>query len=711
MRRETFMRRAAGEAGSTDGQIDLSRLARAIWRRKLWIVLPTVIAGIAAPVYVTLATPHYRSQALVLIENRETAYNRPEGSDRGAERLSPDPEAIQSEVQLALSRDLARTVVRDLKLGERPEFNPEAGASPVSIVLRLIGLSRDPSRITFEERVLERFYSSLSVYQVDRSRVIGIDFGSENPLLAAQVANAVAEQLLAFQRAAKQETMRQTAHWLSGEIEQLRARVAEAEARVEDFRGKSNLYIGSSNNTLSAQQLGEVNLQIVAARAQRVEAESKAKMIREMLRSGRPIEASDIVNSELIRRLNEQRVTLQAQLAEQSSTLLGQHPRIKELKAQIADLETQTRVEAAKLARSLENDAKMIEERVGEFGANLDLAKKQASALGVVDVQLRALEREAKSQRDLLEAYLARYRDVTARESPEAVLPDARIVSQAVPASTPYFPKKVPIVLIVVLATLICAVTLVTLRELLSSEAQQRLSGPSAEELPADLAAEAPPPWIARGGSAAVSAEPPPQARRLTAIAEHVQSLGRGLIVVTPADANEPAADVALELARELGHRGARILLLNLDVRANVISDLAADPRVPGFADLIFGVAHFNEVIQRDRARRVHWIPVGRGIRDTAALLAGERLAIVLGALAQTYDHVVAVAPALTPMPEATRLARFSRGVLVVAAEGQENAGTAASDNLAKQGFTNVAIVAVAPDAAPPHDTPRRAAA
>jgi polysaccharide biosynthesis transport protein len=276
---------------------------------------------------------------------------------------------------------------------------------------------------------------------------------------------------------------------------------------------KSNLYIGSSNNTLSAQQLGEVNSQIVAARAQRVEAESKAKMIREMLRSGRPIEASDIVNSELIRRLNEQRVTLQAQLAEQSSTLLGQHPRIKELKAQIADLETQTRMEAAKLARSLENDAKMIEERVGEFGANLDLAKKQASALGVVDVQLRALEREAKSQRDLLEAYLARYRDVTARESPEAVLPDARIVSQAVPASTPYFPKKVPIVLIVVLATLICAVTLVTLRELLSSEAQRRLSGPSAEELPADLAAEAPPPWIARGGSAAVSAEPPPQAQ------------------------------------------------------------------------------------------------------------------------------------------------------------------------------------------------------
>jgi len=51
-------------------------------------------------------------------------------------------------------------------------------------------------------------------------------------------------------------------------------------------------------------------------------------------------------NSELTRRLSEQRVTLRAQLAEQSSTLLDNHPRIKELKAQLADLDRQLREEA-----------------------------------------------------------------------------------------------------------------------------------------------------------------------------------------------------------------------------------------------------------------------------------------------------------------------------------------------------------------------------
>jgi Mrp family chromosome partitioning ATPase len=197
----------------------------------------------------------------------------------------------------------------------------------------------------------------------------------------------------------------------------------------------------------------------------------------------------------------------------------------------------------------------------------------------------------------------------------------------------------------------------------------------------------------------------------LIAIADHVQSLGRGIVVVSPSDNESPAAEVALELARELGQRGGRVLLVNLEVGTNAISRLVTDPRVPGFSDLIFGVAHFGEVIQRDRASRVHLIPVGRGIRDTTTLLAGDRLAIVLGALSQTYDHVIAAAPALTQLAKTERLARFSRGALLVASEGREEAGTAASDTLAARGFSNVAVVSVAPEAVPPDNSTSRAAA
>ena len=210
----------------------------------------------------------------------------------------------------------------------------------------------------------------------------------------------------------------------------LRKRVAEAEAKVEEFRSKTNLFIGTNNTSLSNQTLGESNRDLAAARSQKAELESKARVIRDMLKRGGALESADVVNSELIRRLNEQRVTLRAQLAEQSSTLLDNHPRIKELKAQINDLDRQIRDEAQRLARSLENDARIAGARVEQLTSGLDQLKQQAASTNEQDVQLRALEREAKAQRDLLESYLAKYREATARDSLGAV-PATRASSRA----------------------------------------------------------------------------------------------------------------------------------------------------------------------------------------------------------------------------------------------------------------------------------------
>ena len=271
--------------------------------------------------------------------------------------------------------------------------------------------------MTPEERVLEAYYDRLTVFPVEKSRVIVIDFLSENPELAARVANAIADAYLKRLQEAKQDQARSASAWLSGEIESMRKKVADAEAKVEAFRAKSNLLVGPNNTTLSVQQLGDLNAQLAAARAQKSDAGAKAKLIRDMLKSGETIESSDILNSELIRRLSEQRVTLRAQLAEQSSTLLANHPRIKELKAQIADLDIQIRKEAETLARSLENDAKLADAKVD--AQTFDLRPAQEPG-GDVERGRRAAAR-ARARRQIAarpaESYLAKYREATARDS------------------------------------------------------------------------------------------------------------------------------------------------------------------------------------------------------------------------------------------------------------------------------------------------------
>ena len=313
---------------SGTGDLDLHALGLALLNKRRWIIIPTLLAAVLSIAAVNLVTPRYKSEARILIDGRENVFLRPNG-ERNEERSAPlDPEAVTSQVQLLLSRDLAREIIKKNKLAERPEFDPVLqGFSPLKSLLALFGIGRDPFSLTPEERVLDAYYDRFTAYAVDKSRVIVIEFQSLDPELASRVANSIADGYLVLQQGARQDQAKSAGQWLSGEIENLRKKVADAESRVEDFRSKSSLFVGTNNTTLSNQQMGELNTQLNNARALKSDAESKARLIREMLQSGKPIEASDVINSELIRRLSEQRVTLRGQLAEQSSTLLDGHPR------------------------------------------------------------------------------------------------------------------------------------------------------------------------------------------------------------------------------------------------------------------------------------------------------------------------------------------------------------------------------------------------
>ena len=195
-------------------------LGAALWRNKWKILRPTILIALVTLAVVMVIPPKYLSESRVLVVGRDNIYLRPDADKDIVDRSVVDPEAVTSQVQLILSRDLASEVIDKLKLGERREFDPAlGGVSLVKRVLGIFGFIKNPMSMTPEERVLEAYYDRLSVYAVDKSRVIVIDFLSENPELAARVANAVADAYLERQQSAKQEQARSAGQWLSGEIE------------------------------------------------------------------------------------------------------------------------------------------------------------------------------------------------------------------------------------------------------------------------------------------------------------------------------------------------------------------------------------------------------------------------------------------------------------------------------------------------------------
>jgi succinoglycan biosynthesis transport protein ExoP len=690
------------------GDLDFVAIGQALSRKRYWIIIPTLLAAVLSVAAVNLITPRYKSEVRILIDGRENVFLRPNG-ERNDDRNALDAEAVTSQVQLMMSRDLARDVIKKNKLAELPEFDPVLrGFSPLKSLLALIGVGRDPLSLTPEERVLDAYYDRFTAYAVDKSRVIVVEFQSRDPDLAAQVANSIADDYLVLQQGARRDQARSAGQWLAGEIENLRKKVAEAESRVEDFRSKSSLFVGTNNTTLSNQQMGELNTQLNNARSLKSDAESKARLIREMLQTGKPIEASEVLNSELIRRLSEQRVTLRAQLAEQSSTLLDNHPRIKELKAQLADLDRQIRDEAGKLSRSLDNDARIASGRVDGLSANLDLLKKQASSANGQDVQLRALDREAKAQRDLLESYLAKYREATTRENIEAAPADGRIISRASVSNSPAYPKKLPIVLIATLATLMLSTGLIVTGELLRMTIPRAavalgsvslrtvslgsLSMPMREPAAKVLAAPAEPGPAVESVAAPLAPEIESELSEVEQLAEKLLAAGSAArkVTILGTASNESITLTALTIARAIAD-SARVIVVDLAAASPTISAVSVDPSAPGLAELMQGEASFTQVITKDRLSRAHLVSSGRP-GSNLALLQSPRLGLAIDALLKVYDHVLLDAGSASDLP-AELLTSQACAVVVPDASMSTNARGIMCDELKAVGFNDVTML------------------
>jgi uncharacterized protein involved in exopolysaccharide biosynthesis/Mrp family chromosome partitioning ATPase len=683
-----------------NGDIDVRLIGQALARKKHFIIAPTLLALVISLAIVNLITPRYKSEARILIDGRENFFLRPSG-ERDEQRSALDPEAVTSQVQLLLSRELALDVIKKNKLGARTEFDPVLkGINPVKSLLALIGIGRDPFAMTPEERVLNAYYERLTAYAVDKSRVMVVEFQSQDPELAARVANSIADGYLVLQQEARRAQARAAGQWLSGEIESLRKKVSEAEDKVEEFRSKSSLFIGNNNTTLSNQQLGDINAQLANARALKSDAEAKARLIKEMLKTGGPIEASEVLNTELMRRLSEQRVTLRAQLAEQSSTLLGGHPRIKELKAQLADLDQQLRDEAVKLSRSFENDARIASSRVDNLSASLDQLKKLATETNGQDVQLRALEREAKAQRDLLESYLARYREATTRESIDQAPADGRIISRAIVSNTPAYPKKLPVVLIATLATLILTAGSIATGELLRMT-QPRLreaSVPALVEPNLEPSVAAPPSFAAASRTFAPPTQSDAVAAQVTvldeigALAERLRGAGesgRKLTVLGTGDSDAGTA-TALTLARRLA-RDAKVVLIDLSESSAMLKSASTDPAAPGLAELMLSEATFGQIITRDRVSLLHLVSSGKPGFDRN-LLQSPRLMLAVDALMRVYDHVLLDAGTSSDLP-AELLTAHAEVAVVPAPTMPAEARAKMAEQLLAVGFSAVTML------------------
>ncbi|WP_267421068.1 GumC family protein [Methylobacterium sp. GC_Met_2] len=647
-------------SGAQDG-LGLAQVPRILGRSLGWIVGPTLVVALGATVFVNVVSPRYTGESKLILESRDPAFART-AQERGDQLAPIDEQAVASQVQVVMSRDLAREAIRRLKLVGNPEFDPGATSiGPVQRVLMMLGIGANPLDRPAEDRVLDAYFEHLLVYPAGKSRILTIEFRAKDAALAAEAANTIAKLYIASLEADKVDTARYASSWLGGNIDGLRKRVAEAEARVEVFRAKNGLVGSAAGRPLNAQQLGELSSQLSAARILKADLTGKVKAIKDLIKDGRSFEIPDVANNEVIRRIVENRIAVRAQLALESRTLLPAHPRIKELKAQLEDLDAQIKASAERIVRTMENDSKIAEARVESLQAAVDGQQDVVVRGNSSEIQLRALEREAKAQREQLESYLSRYREASARDGEAATPADARIVSRAVTPEVPSFPKKLPIIAFATLITLLLSIGAIIARALLTdaarsasdrdeafdpAEARQRREPVLDRPRFAFPEAMSPTGWSdASDAEAEPTAAAPETAPAATAEAFDLAPLiARISAAPRAADAPSGRRVLILETSRTNGVAGLSTALTRALGGAGTLVAVAlngghGDGKL-GFTDLVAGEAAFLDVIQADRSSGLHVIEAGR---HSSSVLSEEpdALTLTFEAMAEAYDWVV----------------------------------------------------------------------
>ncbi|MBM3578656.1 MAG: hypothetical protein FJX40_13630 [Alphaproteobacteria bacterium] len=409
-----------------------------------------------------------------------------------------------------------------------------------------------------------------------------------------------------------------------GLVASLKARVAEAEARVKEHRARPNAA------AISTRQLGELSNQLSSARTAQADAHGKASLLKNVLRQGRADEIPDIAKSETMRRIEGRRIALQAQLRRESRTFLWKHPRIKKLKAQLADLGAEWRLAAEREARVYENEARLAGARVNDLQRALEEKSRVAGDASAQEAQLRELERAARLVKEQLETETAKDQEAFARErqAPSA----AGIVQRAIAPLFPALPRETVIVGLAILAAFILAIGAIVSSERLGG-ASKNITPAQTRELKFEATSQED---VNDAKASARSPDSAEEATRLTRVA-------CVKVLVAPCDANQKSQDAAIALGRNLARRG-RALLIAADRALMRIDALASpDGASKGLADLLIGEISYSDAIYRDAGSHLHVVPGGVGDSEESGDVSEsqDELESAINALAHAYDFLV----------------------------------------------------------------------
>lgn len=653
------------------GSLGLPELLR-IMRRRAGLLLGTVLLlMVVCTLLVFQLTPRYTSITKVLIEPTRQQVVDIEAVVSG---IAADAQTIESQMAVVLSRGLIDKLVNKLNLDRVTELNPALRAAqaeqqerffdwrryvPIEWIESVIAVETapvdDPTTLAELERtkVIDVILDRLDVWAIGRSRVIGVSFTAQDPRLAANVTNSLADLYIVEQLEAKFEATRRATEWLNERLGDLRQRVEISERAVEAFRGQSGLIEGRDTSIVS-QQITEVNSQLIIARSEFSSRRSRLEKIEQLYQEGGFKTVLDLLGSEVIGALREQETQLTRKLAELTSEYGPKHPIMVNLQSEIRLLDAQLESEARRMIEDIRSEVAVALEQVRSFEGSLAELKSEAARLNTTEVQLRQLEREAVANRTLFETFLNRFKET---EQTGLEQPDARIISAADVPAEPSFPNKKLFLSVALMGSLVIGIGMVFAAEVLESGYL------STDEVERELGVRGLGlvPKIGRMG-----AQPQDYVlqKPMSAYAESMRSLFTGLmlrqqgsetglsVLFTSATPDEGKTSTVASLGRVIAASGRRTCIIDCDFRRPRVHSAYGAGNDKGVVEFVRGEAELEDVLRHDQASGADFITSGNNVGDPQELLRADRLRYLVKRLKERYSVVLVDSPPVLPVSD-----------------------------------------------------------
>jgi len=665
----------------------LREYLRVLIKRK-WVVLLTVIGIFVAVAIASLRqTPVYEAVGRIAVNKADP--NLITFKDSVPVMDYYDPTDLDTEVRILQSDLLALQVIRQLNLDKRSEFGGRADAKQPNLVAD--PLQTDSTRAT---ALLGGFKGNLRVALEPNTRIIDIHYRSTDPQLAASAVNTLAATYIEQNFKTKFESTMQASDWLSKQLVDLQMKVETSQEKLVRYQKEHEILGIDEKQNIITQKLDELNKELTLAESDRMQKEA----VYRLTQSPDPDAVASAITSESVAgastpasafldKLHQQQADLKIQIADLSTQFGPAYPKVAQLNNQLKEIDRQLQVETKKAVDRLRGQYEAALQRESMLRGALEKQKQEANRLNESAIDYSLLKRDVETNRQLYEGLLEKLKEagVTAglRSNNFRIVDAARVPTAPI---EPNIPRNLSFAL---LLGIISGVGLAFLLENMdntvrTTEQAQMISAlPSLGMIPLGSKASSNGSRQLAFAASKEAVEMVTQVRPQSQMAESYRALRTSLllsnlgsppkvILVTSARPQEGKTTTATNSAIVLTQKGARVLLVDADLRRpSIHKTLGVGPR-SGLSNVLTGSATLQQtIIPSGILPNLFVLPAGTPPPNPAELLASSNMKDVLAELREQFDHIVIDTPPTLSVTDAVVLSPRVDAIILVIRSGQ----------------------------------------